>query len=92
MTKGVRKIENIKELELEIDKNRDLIIQEYVQKDEYTADVFCDEASRVISVVPRKRINVFGGESFIGKTHYDAYLIEKTAQLANTLKLVYHNT
>ena len=46
----------------------DPIVQEYVDAPEYTVDVFTDFDGQVVSAVPRLRMTVFGGESFVGKT------------------------
>ncbi|MBF0556265.1 MAG: ATP-grasp domain-containing protein [Nitrospirae bacterium] len=68
------------------------IVQEYVQAPEYTIDVFVDFAGQVISVVPRERVGLFGGESFIGKTVNDPALISDAVRLSKMLGLVGHNT
>jgi carbamoyl-phosphate synthase large subunit len=46
----------------------DAIVQEYVRATEYTVDVFADRTGEVISAVPRERVSVFGGESFVSRT------------------------
>lgn len=68
------------------------IIQEYINEKEYTIDLFSDFEGNVISVVPRERIAVFGGESFIGKTYKNKILINAALRLAGALQLVGHNT
>ena len=70
----------------------DPIIQEYVQLPEYTIDIFADFSRKVISVVPRERIYIFGGESFVSKTCKIPSLIQETIRLATKLQLVGHNT
>ncbi|MCG6553506.1 MAG: ATP-grasp domain-containing protein [Candidatus Magnetominusculus sp. LBB02] len=68
------------------------IVAEYVRAEEYTIDVFADFQGQVISVVPRQRIGVFGGESFIGKTLNNPMLIEAAKSLSEKLGLIGHNT
>jgi len=68
------------------------VIQEYIEAQEYTIDLFADFSARVLSVVPRGRIFVFGGESFIGKTCKKWEIIQEATRLAQTLKLIGHNT
>jgi carbamoyl-phosphate synthase large subunit len=70
----------------------DAIIQEFVQADEYTVDLFADFSARVISAVPRERTYTFGGESFVSRTCQNPTLIQESIRLATKLKLIGHNT
>ena len=70
---------------------KDNIIQEYVDWQEYTVDLFSDLEHNIISVVPRKRIKIVNGESHIGETENNQYIINKTIDLAKKLKLIGHN-
>jgi carbamoyl-phosphate synthase large subunit len=70
----------------------DPLIQECVEGREYTVDLFADFDRRVISVVPRERIVVFGGESFVSRTVRNTPLMELATSLAGALGLVGHNT
>lgn len=70
----------------------DPIIQEFVDEKEFTIDYFADFTGRTISVVPRERVDTFGGESFVGKTRKEERLINKSIKLAQDLKLIGHNT
>ncbi|MBF0538924.1 MAG: ATP-grasp domain-containing protein [Nitrospirae bacterium] len=69
-----------------------MLIQEFVRAQEYTIDLFADFNGRVISIVPRQRIVVLGGESFVGRTCKNPQLIEEAERLAVTLNLRGHNT
>lgn len=80
------------ELEILLDKMPNAIIQEVVQEPEYTIDLFADFSGKVISVVPRERIYIFGGESFVSRTCKNEYLIQQSIRLAETLGLIGHNT
>jgi carbamoyl-phosphate synthase large subunit len=81
-----------KELEIAMKNIPDAIIQEYVQAPEFTIDLFANFAGKIISVVPRERIAIFSGESFISKTSKNPLLIEESVRMANALHLVGHNT
>jgi len=68
------------------------IIQEYVDLPEYTIDVYVKLDSTVVSAIPRRRVQVMGGESFIGVTHKHSGLIGEAIRLSRALGLVGHNT
>ena len=68
------------------------IIQEYIDADEYTVDLYLTLSGKVISAVPRLRVHTFGGESFIGRTSLHWHVIEESIRLGTTLGLRGHNT
>jgi carbamoyl-phosphate synthase large subunit len=68
------------------------LIQEFVRVREYTIDLFSDFNGRVISVVPRERISVISGESYVSRTTKSKLLIDAATDLAAKLHLVGHNT
>lgn len=87
---GVRKIET--DQEFQSLKNKDeLIVQEFIDWQEYTIDLFCDFESNIVSIVPRKRLKIINGESYIAETEKNNFIIEKVKDLSNKLKLVGHN-
>lgn len=86
------RVDSREDLELALGRVPDAIVQEFVQAPEYTVDLFADFPGNVISVVPRERIRIVGGESFVGKTTYNPKLIKEAARLARALGLVGHNT
>ncbi len=63
-------------------------IQEYIDGDEYTVDIFSDFDANPICVVPRKRIEVRDGEVVKAVTVYDEDLIEQCKTIAKALGLV----
>ncbi|KJU87030.1 ATP-grasp domain protein [Candidatus Magnetobacterium bavaricum] len=91
-SRGVFLINSRKEHRRVLEETPELLVQEFVRAQEYTIDLFADFNGRVISVVPRQRIVVLGGESFVGKTCKDTQLIEAAERLAVTLGLIGHNT
>lgn len=68
------------------------IIQEFIDSIEYTVDLFADFNGNVISVVPRKRIKILGGESITTKTVKNSVIINEVSRLADRLNLIGHNT
>ncbi len=68
------------------------LIQEYIDADEYTVDLYFTLSGIPISAVPRLRISTFGGESFIGRTSLHWPIIEESIRLGVELKLRGHNT
>lgn len=68
------------------------IIQEFIDGEEYTIDVFCDLSSKVISIVPRKRVAVRSGEVLKGIICKNPLLIKETKKLIEKLKPIGHIT
>lgn len=91
-SKEVFKVDNEKELKFFINYVSYPIIQEFLNGKEYTVDLFSDFYSRVITVVPRERIETFCGESYKGRTVKDAEIIEQARNLAKKLKTIGHIT
>jgi len=91
-SKGAFRIENKTELDNLLPHLKDPLVQEYIEAPEYTVDLFADFSGKVISVVPRERLLIMGGESFIGKTSKNWDIINEAIRLARTLQLTGHNT
>ncbi len=70
----------------------DAVVQELVDAPEYTIDLFADFSGNIISVVPRQRILVVGGESYVSCTVKDDRLRDEAIRLAKALRLEGHNT
>lgn len=68
------------------------IIQEFVQGEEYTVDVFLDFDSNVITVVPRLRLATRSGEIAKGKIVKDNEIIRDVKRLMQILKPIGHIT
>jgi len=86
------RINSRKELELGLKQTADAVVQELIDAPEYTIDLFADFSGKVISVVPRERIHIFGGESFVSRTSKNPALIQEAIWLATKLQLIGHNT
>jgi carbamoyl-phosphate synthase large subunit len=68
------------------------MIQEYIMGEEYTVDVFLDFNSNIISIVPRLRMQVRGGEISKGKIVKNRLIIDEVIKLMNVLKPIGHIT
>lgn len=67
---GVRTVQDVRSLELLVDRP-DMIVQSLATGHEYTVDVYLDAQGKVRSAVPRRRIEVRGGEVSKGLTVRD---------------------
>lgn len=68
------------------------IIQDFLEGEEYTVDVFLDFDSNVITVVPRLRIATRAGEISKGKIMKERGIIHNVTKLMQVLKPVGHIT
>ena len=68
------------------------IVQDIINADEYTLDVFMDFSGNILSVIPRQRLRVQSGEVVVSKTVEAALLIDEASRLSSALGLVGHNT
>jgi carbamoyl-phosphate synthase large subunit len=91
-SKTAFRVDTLDELKYFLKKIDDPVIQECIDADEYTIDLFADFKGNVISVIPRKRLLIFGGESFVGMTSKNWTLINEAIRLAKALNLTGHNT
>ncbi len=64
----------------------DSIIEEFVEGHEHTVDVFCDFDGQPLCAVPRKRLEVRGGEVSKGLTVRHEEMIVQSLRLAAALK------
>ena len=91
-SKGLFKVENAEELKFFINYVSNPVIQEFINGKEYTVDLFSDLNGKVLTVVPRERIETFCGESYKGKTVKDTQIIEYAKNLAEKLQTIGHIT
>jgi len=68
------------------------IIQDFIEGEEYTVDVFLDFAGNIITIVPRLRMAVRSGEISKGKIIKDREVIDDVARLMKVLKPIGHIT
>lgn len=81
---GAKKVYSQEEAK-ELSKDKNYIFQEFIQGEEFTVDVFMDRDSQVISVVPRKRLEVRAGEISKGLTCKDEGIIKSIKSLCKKL-------
>ncbi len=68
------------------------IIQEYIEGEEYTVDMFCGFDFRPVTIVPRRRLAVRAGEILKGRTERKRDIIDAVANLSTKLKFFGHVT
>lgn len=69
----------------------DYLLQEFLEWDEYSVDVFCDFNSIPLSIVPRKRIEVLNGESQITIIDLNQKIIDSVKKMLEKINLIGHN-
>lgn len=84
-SKGIHKVEDEEELNFFIKRTPSPIVQQFINGDEYTIDIFSDFEGNVISVVPRKRIEVRSGEVQKSVTVKDDGIINYAKKIAQKL-------
>lgn len=72
-------------------KETECVWQEFVEGKEYSVDLFSDFNGNVLSVVPRSRLKVINGESWVSQTFRDDKLVEEVIKLSRCLRLIGHN-
>lgn len=70
-------------------KDKNYIFQEFIQGNEFTVDVFINKDGKVISIIPRQRLEVRAGEVSKAKTVKDKDIISTVKMLCSTLKDAY---
>ncbi|RWZ50178.1 ATP-grasp domain-containing protein [Halobacillus fulvus] len=86
------KLHNQIELDTYLRLVPDPVVQDFMEGEEYTVDVFLDFDSHIITVVPRLRMAIRGGEISKGKIVRDREIIEDVTRLMNILKPIGHIT
>lgn len=86
------KVNNKNELETYKAIIKQPIIQDFIDGEEFTCDVFLDFKSNVITIVPRLRVAVRAGEISKGKIIKDRDIIEDIKRLMKILKPIGHIT
>jgi len=86
------KIENKSELDFFMNYVKEPMVQEFMEGTEYSVDVFCDFDSNPITVVPRIRMAVRGGEIAKGKIVKDLEIITDVKKMLDILKPIGHIT
>lgn len=80
----VKKESRVKEL---IMSDKDIIFQTYVDAEEVTVDVLCNEKSEAIVIAPRIRLSIKSGQSVKGKTISNSRFLETVQRICGFLKV-----
>lgn len=91
-SRNIFKVNNFNEFEVYSSIVKKPIIQDFMEGEEYTVDVFLDFNSKVITVAPRLRISVRDGEISQGKIIKNAEIIREVRKLMEVLKPIGHIT
>ncbi len=86
------KVNNEKELEFFIEYVPSPLVQEFIEGEEFTVDVFTDFEGRPITIVPRIRLATRGGEVAKGLIKKDLAVIEAVKEVVKALKPSGHIT
>lgn len=86
------KVNDSNELEIYLGIIDEPIIQDFMEGEEYTVDVFLDFESNVITIVPRIRVATRSGEIAKGKIIKDREIIDDVTRLMKVLKPIGHIT
>jgi carbamoyl-phosphate synthase large subunit len=78
-------INDREELQFFLKRHKDLIVQECIEGKEYTIDLLSDFQGRVISIVPRERIEVRAGEVTRSRTEKNDLIIQASRTIAENL-------
>jgi len=84
---GIKKVFNKKDLQNKFKEEENLIIQEFLQGDEYGIDVFCNSNLLPVSIFVKRKIKMRAGETDKAVTVYDIKMIEFIKKLIKTLGL-----
>lgn len=82
---GIVPVRSFSELELIARGNSSLLVQELIQGDEYTVNVFVDRQQRCVCAVPHRRIETRHGEVSKGLTVKNRALMEMARLLVEAL-------
>ena len=80
------KVKNEKELEFFKEYIGDYLIQEFIEGEEYTIDVFCDFYGKPIFITPRIRLAVRSGEVLKTQIHHNEDLSMQVIKIISKLK------
>jgi carbamoyl-phosphate synthase large subunit len=61
---------------------KNFLVQRFITGDEYTVDIYITDDKRILTTVPRKRLDVTGGEVIKAMTVRDSGLIRLTNEIA----------
>lgn len=84
--RGSQIVRNMEELKFFSSRIPNCMVQSYVQGEEYTIDAFIDFDGEIRCIVPRKRIEVRGGEVVKAQTVKNKLIMNQTKKMLSLLK------
>ena len=84
-SRGTQRVDVVEQLEFILQQDIEFLIQEFIPGTEYTLDILADLEGRVLSVVPRERLEVRAGEVSKSRTVYRRDLIEQSKNIVEKL-------
>jgi carbamoyl-phosphate synthase large subunit len=91
-SRGVARVDGPDELAAVLRRTPEPIVQELVEAPEFTVDLFADLDGQVLSAVPRERMVIFGGESFVSRVVRSPAIERASLRLSQSLGLTGHAT
>ena len=86
-SRGIKIFHDIEDL-MHLQNLQDYLVQEYIENGtEYTVDAYIDKNGETLVKVPRRRLEIMGGESTRSLTCRNAILESLTDEVISTLKL-----
>ena len=82
---GVTKINSVEELQFFSNYIKNAMIQEFIEGDEYTIDVYVDFHGKIRCAVPRKRLEIRGGEVSKGITVKNEFIMSAACSVVKSL-------
>lgn len=67
--------------------DRSVLVQEFVNWPEYSIDYFADNKGHPISIIPRKRLDVWDGESHRAEVCFDSRLVSEGLRMGQDLDI-----
>lgn len=86
-SKGIEVVDLEKEQYIKNYFSNDYFIQEYIEGDEYTVDVFCDYEGIPKIIIPRKRLDIRNGISYKCQIVYNKEIINTCKKIYNSYKI-----
>lgn len=84
---GVRVVRSHEELQAELERRPELLVQEFVEGPEFTVDIVADREGQVISAVPRERLVTKAGMCVKGRTVKEPRLLDLAVHVAEEFGL-----
>jgi len=82
---GISKVNTIKELEEKYKQQKDVVIQEYIDGDEYNLDLFNNSDLKPVAAFVKKKIQVRDGETYEEYSVYDYEILQCAKELVKKL-------